>query len=252
MTTRAFAAVIEARVHSQRHTLVYGLVARASSAPSNREVSRRPHFFVPLVGIVAALQQGPGRFADLDLCEESAPLFGRELARAKALVPCAIAVIAAAAYCATASLAGWRDIPITLAYTIAAAVPATLTALCATLRIGPARRVYCSWPQRPARSWSRSWFGRAFHGPPARLPRWRHSSRYGNTAKRSRATIRCERLDRLRRRGRGELFQHRTIELRHIFAATRECQFRSLTVGWSRYNPPALRMSSAIARAPVS
>ena len=142
MTARAFAAVVEARVFSQRHTLVYGLVAAGLVGCVQPRGLAAPAFFCSLVGIIAALQQGPGRFADLDLCEQCAPLFGRELARAKALVPCAIAVIAAAAYSATASLAGWRGIPATFAYTIAAAVPATLTALCATLRIGPARRLY--------------------------------------------------------------------------------------------------------------
>jgi hypothetical protein len=139
---RAFAAVVEARVFSQRHTLVYGLVAAGLVGAVQPRGLAAPAFFCSLVGIVAALQQGPGRFAHLDLCELCAPLFGRELARAKALVPCAIAVVAAAAYCATASLAGWRNVPVTFAETIAACVPATLTAMCATLRTGPARRLY--------------------------------------------------------------------------------------------------------------
>ncbi len=85
-----------------------------------RGLGRVPHFSARWLGVVAALQQGPGRFPHLDLCEQCAPLFGRELARAKALVSCAIAVIAAAAYCATASLAGCRDIPFVFAGTLAA------------------------------------------------------------------------------------------------------------------------------------
>jgi hypothetical protein len=142
VTRRAFAAVVEARLYSQRHTLVYGFVAAGLVGAVQPRGLAAPAFFCSLIGIVAALQQGPGRFAHLDLCEQCAPLFGRELARAKALVPCAIALAAAAAYCATASLAGWRDIPAIFAGTIAAAIPATLTALCATLREGAPRRLY--------------------------------------------------------------------------------------------------------------
>jgi hypothetical protein len=142
MTRRAFAAVFEARIFSQRHTLVYGLVAAGLVGAVQPRGLAAPAFFCSLAGIVAALQQGPGRFPHVDLCEQSAPLFGRELARAKALVSCSIAVIAAAAYCATASLAGWREIPFVFAGTLAAAIPSTLTALCATLRAGAPRRLY--------------------------------------------------------------------------------------------------------------
>jgi hypothetical protein len=142
VTRRAFAAVIEARIFSQRHTLVYGLVAAGLVGAVQPRGLAAPAFFCSLIGAIAALQQGPGRFEHLDMCERCAPLFGRELARAKAFVPCAIAVVAAAAYCATASLAGWRDIPATFAGTVAAAIPATLTALCATLRTGGAQWLY--------------------------------------------------------------------------------------------------------------
>ncbi len=52
-------------------------------------------FFGTLTGIVvAAAQRGAGRLRELELCEESAPLYGRELARATALVPCVIVTIA--------------------------------------------------------------------------------------------------------------------------------------------------------------
>ncbi|HEY1428529.1 MAG TPA: hypothetical protein VGF18_03075 [Candidatus Tumulicola sp.] len=142
MTRRAFAAVVEARVFSQRHTLVYGLVAAGLVGAVQPRGLAAPAFFCSLVGIIAALQQGPRISEHLDMCELCAPLFGRELARAKATVPCAIALVATVAYCATASLAGWRGIPATFAGTVAAAIPATLTALCATLRTGSARRLY--------------------------------------------------------------------------------------------------------------
>ena len=47
-----------------------------------------PVLFCTLLGIGLALVQSPGLHPHLDRCEQSAPLFGRELARAKALVPC--------------------------------------------------------------------------------------------------------------------------------------------------------------------
>ena len=130
----------------------YGLVAAGLVGAVQPRGLAAPAFFCSLAGIVAALQQGPGRLPHLDLCEQSAPLFGRELARAKALVSCSIAVIAAAAYCATASLAGWREIPFVFAATLAAAIPSTLTALCATLRAGSPRRLYLAMAPPRARS----------------------------------------------------------------------------------------------------
>ena len=76
------------------------------------------------------------------LCEQSAPLFGRELARAKALVPCVIATLAAAAYVLAAEAAGLRDFWPTLLITFSAVIPSTLTALCATIRMGTSSALY--------------------------------------------------------------------------------------------------------------
>ena len=57
-----------------------------------------PLFLCSLLGIALALAQSPGLHPHLDRCEQSAPLFGRELARAKALVPCVAAALAALVY----------------------------------------------------------------------------------------------------------------------------------------------------------
>jgi len=89
-------------------------------------------------GIVAALLQRSGRAGHLELCEQSAPLFGRELARARALVPCSIATGACAAYWL---VAGWYA-PVDPAHallTFAAANLAGIVALRATTETGAAR-----------------------------------------------------------------------------------------------------------------
>lgn len=99
-------------------------------------------FFGTLIGIaVALLQRGDGRFRELELCEQSAPLYGRELARATAFVPCTIVTAALAAYwIAGALLSPPAVAPVLI--TIAAANAATLIALSTTLRRGAARFLY--------------------------------------------------------------------------------------------------------------
>jgi hypothetical protein len=101
-----------------------------------------PVFFCSLLGIVVALVQSPGRFPHLDLSEQGAPLFGRQLARAKALVPCVVATLATLTYVAAASIAGLREIPATFLIALAAVIPSTLTALSATIRTGTPRMLY--------------------------------------------------------------------------------------------------------------
>lgn len=98
--------------------------------------------FATLAGVACALlMRGFGRHRELDLCEQSAPLFGRELARATALVPCIIATAAlaafwlVAAFYAPANTAG-------IAVSAICAYAATLTAMCATVRTGFARLLY--------------------------------------------------------------------------------------------------------------
>lgn len=142
MTRRAFAAIVGARLNLERRTIAYACAAAAVVGFLQPHGFAGPLFFGSLIGITVALVQTPGRFSHLDLCEWSAPLFGRELARAKALVPCIVATLATAAYCTAAEAAGMRDLPRVFTGAFAAVIPSTLTAMCATIRTGPARLLY--------------------------------------------------------------------------------------------------------------
>ena len=98
--------------------------------------------FGTLVGVaVALLQRGAGRFRELELCEQSAPLYGRELARATALVPSIIVTLALAAYWLVSSIYVRPELS-TIAVTAFAAYAGTLVALCAGVRTGAPRIVY--------------------------------------------------------------------------------------------------------------
>ena len=101
-----------------------------------------PLFLCSLLGIALALAQSPGLHPHLDRCEQSAPLFGRELARAKALVPCVAAALAALVYAGAQLLRGAPDVSLNLPIALAAVIAATLIALSATIRRGPARALY--------------------------------------------------------------------------------------------------------------
>lgn len=142
MNVRATLAILEMRLRSERRTLVFTCAAAALVGFLVPQGYSGPVSFCTLLGIVAALVQSPGRFPHLDLCEQSAPIYGRQLARAKASVPCAIVAIATVAYVAAAAFAGLREIPLTLVVTLAAAIPSTLTAMSATIRTGLARALY--------------------------------------------------------------------------------------------------------------
>jgi hypothetical protein len=142
MTARALFALLGARLHAQRRVavaafavaLVVGLVAPAGAAG--------PLFLCSLLGIGLALAQTPGLHPHLDRCEQSAPLFGRELARAKALVPCIAATLALLIYVCAQLLRGTPDAPLTLAAAFAAVFASTLVALSATIRRGASRVLY--------------------------------------------------------------------------------------------------------------
>ena len=98
--------------------------------------------FGTLAGVsIALLQRGGGRFRELELCEQSAPLYGRELARATALVPCLIVLCACAVYWIVSAAFAQPSIEFVL-LSASAACSATLTALCGTLRKGGARMLY--------------------------------------------------------------------------------------------------------------
>jgi hypothetical protein len=100
--------------------------------------------FGSLAGIYFALAQRGGRMRELELCEQAAPMYAREVARAIALVPSLGVVIALAAYWIVAGISsGPRDLagaPVLLSFACACAV--SIVALCATVRTGLWQAVY--------------------------------------------------------------------------------------------------------------
>jgi hypothetical protein len=98
--------------------------------------------FGTLIGVAMGLvQRGAGRFRELELCEQSAPLYGRELARATALVPCLLVTLAGAAYWCIA--AAYSHAPLSqIVLCMIAIYAATVVALCAAVRTGIARVLY--------------------------------------------------------------------------------------------------------------
>jgi hypothetical protein len=102
-----------------------------------------PMFFCGMLGVLIALaQRGGGRLRELELCEQSAPLFARERARATALVPCIAAGTAALAYWLGQFLAGFAAPPAFFALALASVGATTLVALSATLRTAAGRWLY--------------------------------------------------------------------------------------------------------------
>lgn len=142
MTARAFAGMLQARLYVSRRLVAYSCgcaVLVALVAPAGVAA---PLFLCSLVGIVIALDQTPGRHRHLDRCEQSAPLFGRELARAKALVPCIAATLATLLFAGTQFARGAPDAPATLLVVPPAVIACALTALSATTRRGATRALY--------------------------------------------------------------------------------------------------------------
>lgn len=140
-------AILTTRLSKERSVLLLAAAACALLAYLQRydDASARLAgclVFGTLIGVaVALLQRGAGRFRELELCEQSAPLYGRELARATAVVPCIIVTVALAAYWSMSSLyAPLRSV--TVAQTAFAVYAATLVALCAGVRAGAARVLY--------------------------------------------------------------------------------------------------------------
>ena len=160
MRSRAVAAIVFARIHAERRAIAYtaataiiaGFIAphgmEATTDPASADVAIRsiwlagPMFFCSALGIIAALLQGTGRNPDLDVCELSAPLFGRELARAKALTPCIIATLTTCAYWSAQWMRGFAAPPGYFAFALITVLAATLIALSATVRHGPSRWLY--------------------------------------------------------------------------------------------------------------
>ncbi|MBV9718913.1 MAG: hypothetical protein JOZ77_06315 [Candidatus Eremiobacteraeota bacterium] len=139
---RPLLGVLQARLFAQRRIVFYSCAAAFVAGLCQPTGIAAPLFLCSLLGIALALAQSPGLHPHLDYCEQSAPLFGRELARAKALVPCVAAAIAALVFIIAQALRGTGGLPLTLAIALAALVAATLTALSATIRRGASRVLY--------------------------------------------------------------------------------------------------------------
>jgi hypothetical protein len=142
MTARALAGVLRARMHAQRRIILCACAAAFVVGFIQPRGAAGPVFFGSLLGIALALSQGPGRYPHLDRCEQSAPLFGRELARAKALIPCIAAGVAVLVYACAQLLRASPDVSTTLPIALGAVVASTLTAMSATVREGVPRALY--------------------------------------------------------------------------------------------------------------
>jgi len=157
VTLRALRAVVGARLRAERRSLAFACAGAAIvgfvqphgitavTNPLTADIATRsvwlagPMFFCSMLGIAIALLQGPGRHAFLDTTERSAPLFGRELARAKALAPVLYAAIATLVYWAAQFLSGFAAPPAFFLLALACVFASTLVALNATVTTGLAR-----------------------------------------------------------------------------------------------------------------
>jgi hypothetical protein len=151
MTRRALLAVVSARLRAERRAILFACGTAAIvgfiqphgiatiTDPLTADVATRvvwlagPMFFCSAIGIAMALIQGPGRHSHLDNGERSAPLFGRELARAKAAAPLIAATLTALVYWAAQFLSGFAAPPTFFILALACVYAATLVGLNATL-----------------------------------------------------------------------------------------------------------------------
>ncbi len=129
MTARALRAIAGARLRAERRTLVFACAGAAIVGYFATPNLAGPMFFCSMIGIAIALLQGPGRHAYLDTSERSAPLFGRELARAKALAPGSSATIATLVYWLAQFASGAPVPPSFVVLTVAVVLASTLVAL---------------------------------------------------------------------------------------------------------------------------
>ncbi|MDQ6932282.1 MAG: hypothetical protein M3160_03800 [Candidatus Eremiobacteraeota bacterium] len=102
-----------------------------------------PMFFVTALGIVGGFcNHDVGVVSELQLLEESAPLYGRQLARARAVVPCIIVACATLTYWCAASLEGSTPPPYFAVLVLSGATCTVLIALSASIRTGWPRLLY--------------------------------------------------------------------------------------------------------------
>lgn len=137
-------AIVRTRLGKERHVVLWTILASALLAYVQRYSDAGAQLagcliFGTLFGVSASLlQRAAGRFRELEICELSAPLYGRELARATALVPCTIATGSVCAYWACNlcfSPPSWAAIALTLM----SVNVSTIVALTAGLRRGAPR-----------------------------------------------------------------------------------------------------------------
>jgi hypothetical protein len=140
-------AIVTTRLAKERRVMLLAVAACALLAYLQRYDDAWARLagclvFGTLIGVaVALLQRGAGRFRELELCEQSAPLYGRELARATAIVPCTIVTFALGAYWIVSAVYAHPDAQRVL-LTLAAVYAGTLVALCAGVRTGASRTLY--------------------------------------------------------------------------------------------------------------
>lgn len=157
MTRRALRAIVTERLRAERRSIAFGCAMAAVvgfiqphgiaaiTDPLRADVAVRsvwlagPMFACSAIGIALALLQGPTRHPYLDTNERSAPLFGRELARAKALAPMIAATLASLVYWAAQYLTGFAAPPTFFGLALACVLASVLVALNATTRRGGAR-----------------------------------------------------------------------------------------------------------------
>lgn len=139
---RALLAVLRARLYAQRQMLFSSCAAAFVAGIGQPHGVAAPLFLCSVLGVAMALAQSPGINPHLDRCEQDAPLFGRELARAKALVPCVAALLAVLGFAGGQALRDVAAVPFTTPAALAAVLAATLTALSATIRRGATRAFY--------------------------------------------------------------------------------------------------------------
>jgi hypothetical protein len=150
-------AIVGSRLRAERRSIVFACAMAAVAAfiqphgiaaitdPLAADVTIRsvwlagPMFVCATIGIALAVLQGPGRHIYLDVSERSAPLFGRELARAKAVAPLVASIVATFVYWCAQFLTGFAAPPTFFVLALASVIAGTLVALNATVRTGSAR-----------------------------------------------------------------------------------------------------------------
>ncbi|MBV9233170.1 MAG: hypothetical protein JO030_03945 [Candidatus Eremiobacteraeota bacterium] len=142
MTSRPFLAIVAARLYAELGAVEFTILAAVLVGMLATPGLVGPLAFCCLAGIASAMAQSPGRHPHLDLCEQSAPLFGRELARAKAFAPCVAAVCTAVAYLGAAQTRGGIGTPFAAPVVLSPVILCTLVALCAAIRTGVPRLLY--------------------------------------------------------------------------------------------------------------